>query len=370
MIEKLVSDKKPSDLREAPVMHYWSLAAGSSAAQKKKLKEIPKSGKYFGSLKKDGAFYKYIKDEDGLESLTSRTKSTKTGKMVDKIDNFPFIVEAMKNIPDGTCFLGEIHFADKTKTSSDVVKISGSLPKKAIERQKKEPLCYYIYDVLAWDGKVMDVYPAEKRLEILEEIKNSGIVNHELVYFAEVIKYDLEDAIVEAINNGEEGFVLYKKDEPYYYKDAPAWTYIKFKKSLVEDLDLVIMGTYPAKKEYSGEYPRTWNYWENLKTGELEEGYLFSNGGYRPVSQYYFDGVIGGFILGLYKSGELVEVARIASLTDEVRYGATDNPEKYIGKVVEVSCMEVLPTGGLRHAKIKKYREDKQSSECTWEKVF
>lgn len=370
MIEKLTSTKTPSDLREAPVMHYWSLAPSASAAQKKKLKGMPNSGKYLGSIKKDGAFYKFLKDENGVVSLTSRTVSAKNGKMVDKIENFPFVTEAMKNVPNGTCFIGEIHFADKTKTSSDVVKISGALPKKAIERQVKEPLFYYIYDVLAFEGKVIDVYPAEERLKIITELRDTNYITHPLVYFADVIDGDLEEAILEALNNGEEGFVLYKKDEPYYYKDAPAWTYIKYKKSLVDDLDLVIMGTYPAKKDYTGEYPRTWKYWENLKTGELEEGYLFANGGYRAVSEYYFDGAIGGFVLGLYRAGSLIEVARIASLTDEVRYGATEDPTKYIGKVVEVSCMEVLPTGGLRHAKIKKYREDKVASECLWEKVF
>ena len=46
------------------------------------------------------------------------------------------------------------------------------------------------------------------------------------------------------------------------------------------------------------------------------------------------------------------------------------NPDEYKGKVIEVTCMEVLPTGGLRHAKLVRFRPDLAITDCTWEKCF
>ena len=39
-------------------------------------------------------------------------------------------------------------------------------------------------------------------------------------------------------------------------------------------------------------------------------------------------------------------------------------------KCIEVAAMEVLPTGGIRHGKLKQFRPDLAPSDCTWEKAF
>lgn len=358
------------NLKELPVMRYWSLPPSSSKAQKDKLKSMPSSGKYLASLKKDGAFYKFIKDLDGNISFTSRTESKKSDGFVDKTQNFPAIMEVLNRLPNGTCLLGEIYFDDLRKTSKDVIQVSGCLPAKAIERQKTNPVNYYVFDVLALDGILLDAYPAEHRaLTILKEVEEL-LGENPRVSCAEFVTENLEEFIMEAIARGEEGVVLSGKSQPYYFKNAPAWSYIKYKKTLTDDLDLVIMGTYPSNEKYSGIYQQTWMYWKNLKTGELVYGNFYKDGGYTPVSEGYYYGLVGGLILGAYRVGVLTEVARIASLTDDIREIATNNFEKLKNTVVEVSCMEVLPTGGLRHAKIKRYRDDKPAEECLWESIF
>lgn len=368
--KKFLSKLSPSDLREAEVMKYWSLPAGSSANQKLKLQKCIQSSDYVAAIKRDGSGYKYLKDENGKESLTSRTTSKKTGLAVDKIENFPAISKSFENLPNGTCFAGEICFPDRKTNSAEITKITGALPLKAIARQKDNPVVYYIFDILAWDGIVLDQVPAYLRYEIIKEIAETMNFNNN-IEFINPISENLEEFIAEALSNGEEGVVMLHKNSPYYFKRTPAWQSIKVKKSLNEGIDLVIMGTTPPNKEYTGSYPHSWKLWENIVTGEMEYGVFYDSGKHRAVSQFYFEGKIGGFRLGAYQGDKLIEVCKIASISDEIRNDATDNPEKYIGRVVEIDAMEVLyKTRGIRHPRFVKFRDDKIAEDCTIDLIF
>ena len=47
-----------------------------------------------------------------------------------------------------------------------------------------------------------------------------------------------------------------------------------------------------------------------------------------------------------------------------------NNPDNYIGHVVEVECMSTTKDGALRHPVFIKMREDKNPEDCIWEEVF
>lgn len=355
--------------KEMPHMRYWSLSAKASDNQKKKLQAAVRGTDYYAVLKRDGAWYRFVKDGDEL-LLQSRTISKVTGVHVEKQDRVPHIMEELNQFPDYTVLLGEICFSDGSGTSSEVISIIGCGAEKAVARQKDIKLHYYIFDVLAYDGIAFDNQPAEKRMQMLQKISKQYDFKH--ISFTEPVFENIEEQIGIWLENGEEGAVLMKKDKPYKPgKTATAWNTIKFKQSLIDNIDLVIMGFTPPVTNYTGKYLQSWRYWENLKTGELVEGNYYLDGGYKAVSQYYFKGYIGGFELGAYYNDELISVGKVANLTDEIRIDATKNPDKYLGMVVEVNAMSVdSHRNSLRHAKLVDLRPDKNDFECLYTEIF
>lgn len=360
------------DFKENEPMKYWSLPGTASDNQKAKLQKAVRGSDYYATLKRDGAWYKFVHDgEDSV--LQSRTISRKTGDYVEKQDNVPHVIEELKMVlPDKTVVLGEIFLQKKGTISSDIVSIMGCLPAKALARQKEIKLHYYIFDVLMYDGIDVHEYSAEKRMGLVEKIRDDANAKGlKYIEFAEAVYENLEDQIGAWLEAGEEGAVLMHKKKPYKFGRSPAWATIKFKQSLTEDLDLVVMGFTDPVRDYTGKYPITWQYWENLKTGELVEGNFYTNGGYQPVAEYYFRQLIGGFELGAYYGDKLVRVGQVANLTDGLREDATANPDKYIGTVVEVSAMSIdVERQSLRHAKLIKLRPDKDAKECDYSLIF
>jgi ATP-dependent DNA ligase len=76
-------------------------------------------------------------------------------------------------------------------------------------------------------------------------------------------------------------------------------------------------------------------------------------------------------VLGLYKDGKLVEVGKVASgLTDAMRKDMSENPDNYIGHVVEVEAMSTTKDGALRHPVFVRMRDDKIPEDCRYEEVF
>ena len=62
----------------------------------------------------------------------------------------------------------------------------------------------------------------------------------------------------------------------------------------------------------------------------------------------------------------MIPIGLLSGLSDEIK----SEPKKYKGRVIEITAMEILPTGGLRHAKMVRFRDDLNIKDATWEKVF
>lgn len=360
-----------NDFKTMEPMKYWSLPTSASAGQKKKMKTALASNDYYAVLKRDGAWYRFIKSDTEL-LLQSRTLSKKTGEYVEKQNNVPHIIEELNNIlPTNTVVIGEIVLPLENTISSDVITVMGCLPEKAIARQKDIKLHYYIFDILMYKGLDVSMMPAETRIKLVQKIKVGLTQPAEYIEFAEPVFENVEEQIGIWLEQGEEGGVLMHKNRPYVAGRSPAWYTIKFKQSLVDNLDLVIMGFTPPVKAYTGKYPMMWRYWENLKTGEKVEGNYYSNGGYVAISEYYYLGLIGGFELGAYYEDKLISVGKVANLTDELRESATAEPDKYLGSVVEVAAMSIdSERNSLRHAKLVRLRPDKNAEECLYSEIF
>ena len=85
-----------------------------------------------------------------------------------------------------------------------------------------------------------------------------------------------------------------------------------------------------------------------------------------PVTKPYFYGWAGSLEIGVVKGNKVVPIGWLSGLADEIKANWKD----YKGKCIEVTAMEVLETGGLRHAKLLNFRPDLSIKDCNWEKIF
>ena len=348
---------------------YWSFPKSYKGDPKTDTKNFIFSGDYIGARKMDGAYYRFIKDMDGNMRLQGRSKSV-SGEYLDKLAWVPQLHDFFDSLPNGTCLLGEIYFPNN-EGSSNVTTIMGCLEQKARDRQEKgDKLHYYVFDVWAFDGKSMLKTKIEDRVRLIGLMAEDS--HHDYVEYAE---YSVGEVLWERLGNilrsGGEGIVMTKKGTCPEPGKRPARKTLKVKKEINQTIDCIFTGVgTPPTRSYEGKEIETWKYWENIRTGEKLEGEHYKSyvagAPIEPVTKPYFHGWVSSLEIGLVKGNKVVPIGFISGLTDEVKA----NHQKYKGLPIEVTCMEILPTGGLRHAKLVRFRPDLAITDCTWEKVF
>lgn len=328
------------------------------------------SGEWYGAQKRDGAFFMFLKDEDGNMFLRPRARNVKK-EFINKINWVPHLHSFFEELPNGTCLLGEIYLPsnEQAKTTTSIM---NCLVDKAIKRQEKEKLIYYVFDVLAWEGKSWLEAFAEDRFENLRFFHKS--YPHEFVEWAEYkTGKELWNLIQDLLANGYEGVVITRKESTYLPGKRTNKDTLKIKKELQDTIDCVVIGANPPTKLYDGKEIVDWTYWYNEQTDEKIHKTMFKE--YEdgapviPVTKNWFYGWAGSLKLGLYDNGKLIHIGNLSGLTEEVK----ENWKDYVGKVAEVMAMEVMDNAqggrGIRHPKLKQFREDKVSTDCTIEQL-
>lgn len=330
------------------------------------------SGKYFGEIKKDGALYQLVKDEDGAVHLFSRTTSKKTGFFVDKIDNVPHIKAWAESsaLPNETILLGEIYYPHQT--SKDVVKVMGCLPQKAIERQKDNPIHYYIFDCLMWNGiSLLDKGNLQRYTTLDSILVAEPDIWDSWLEVPEIFTSHLEKHLEEAFAAGEEGMVF--KDIYGLYQAGKRPTY-NIKAKTEDTIDAIIDGFVEPEKLYTGKELRTWNYWEDANGMKYMAGGGGKNPDDVPVTKPYFYNWKMGFQLAAYDKDKMIPIGSVTSgMTDELREDCAKHPENYLGRVVEIQCMSTDKDAlSLRHPRLVRVRslEDKAAKDCTVDDIF
>ena len=360
------------DFKEMEAMKYFAPPANQDPKQaRQEAMNKVFSGEWYGARKMDGAFFKFVKDEDGNKMLLSRSRSTVTKEFPDKIEWIPHLEEVFSILPKGTCVLGEIFFPTH-EGSSEVTKIMGCKKEKAIERQKNDKLHFYIFDVLAYDGNSLMEERFIDRIEYLKDITHR--LNEIKNPYVHVAKYyngqKLWARIEEILANGGEGAVITHQDAKYSPKSRSKKLTLKIKKEISNNMDMFVINSIPATRLSGTTAPETWNFWENVKTGEKIKGNMsqeyLKGKSYEPVTKAYFYDWPGSLIFGVMREGRITPVCSISGLPEEV----LSNYENYKGKVAEISAMEVLSTGGLRHPRLIQWRPDKNPEDCKWEDIF
>ena len=365
---------------------FWNMEAAkyyapstSWTAEKKKENAESKifSGQWLGARKRDGIWMEFCKDMEGNLYLRPRTKNTK-GEFVNKIDWVPHLHDFFNSLPNGTVLLGELYLPSNEQAKSTTSIMNCLLP-KALKRQEKEEnkLHYYIFDILAFDGVSCLQMIAANRFNLLDDLGAEYIgPYHEWAHY--VYGKELWQTLQSILAEGGEGMVIINEDSPYAPGKRSNSTSLKIKKELQETIDCVIMGANPPTQLYTGKEPETWEYWYDdvafskiTASSFLEKNKITIYAAYSmgdpvvPVTKNWFYDWAGSLKLGLYDGEKYIHVGDLSGVTDEVKANWRD----YVGKVAEITAMEIHDTGGLRHPKLKGWRDDKKPEDCRIEQI-
>lgn len=311
------------------------------------------NGEWVAQEKIDGAWYMLEKIDDEHIYLFGRTKSKKTGELTEKSENVPHIIEwAKQELPNETTIIGEI-FVPGGK-SNDVTKIMGCTPANAIKRQTQSDeygglIHYSVFDCIRFNNIDLTSIGFVERWNYLTAFNYYNNVQLSVIYDS-----NFESILSNIFARGGEGMVFKKKDS-IYEPDKRPQTCFKMKEH-VDSIDLICMELLNPIKEYTGKDIENWQYWID---GE-------------PVTKHYYHGWKNAMRLGAYEDGKIIEVGRVASgLSDFIREDMTDNPEKYLNQVVQVSCMSLNKKDKtIRHPVFETMRYDKDINDCKMEEIF
>ena len=220
------------------------------------------------------------------------------------------------------------------------------------------PIHYYVFDCIRYMGKsLLDVPFIERYDEYLGYQLWDLFKYEDCIELAETYYDNFEGHLKDIFAAGGEGMVFKHKQSLYRpgARTSPLREAYKYKEHL-DSLDLVCMELLDPVKEYTGKEIDSWQYWEDDIA----------------VTKPYALGWKNAMRLGAYKNGKLIEVCRVASgLTDALREDMANNPNAYLGKVIEIECMSVNKKDGtVRHPVFLCVRFDKDAADCKWEEIF
>lgn len=367
-----------TDFFKLGIQKYWAPTANvSKEVRKIKLEQAINSGEYLWSEKYDGNFLRAIitPNKNALQTRGISTKTGTYGEVQDKVLFWNNIVSACNK--GTTVLLGEGYIPGGIDAT--VGSILRSLPPKALARQKDIKLEYRIFDVLALDGEEFLDKPIEERIKYIPIIVQR--INSPLV--KEVKFYEMDstffDKIEEIFARHGEGAVCYKKGVLYTPdKRSSAWTTIKVKQEISNDIDCFIIDVEPAIKSYTGKELSSWTFWEDTRTGEKLYGEYF--GEYQtgkaviPISKGYYYNWPGAIYVGVYdNNGNIYNLCKVAGLTEELKTALRDNFNEWYLCPLTIGGMMLSESNGLsvRHPYIKSIRKnDIDPKDCTLKKIL
>jgi hypothetical protein len=366
------------DFYNLEAMRYYSPST-SWSQEKKKENAISKifSGEWWGARKVDGIFCMCGKNPEGEIFLRPRAKNTK-GEFVNKVDWVPQFHWFLNELEPGTVLLGEVYLPrdEQAKTTTSIM---NCLLKKSLARQSKEEdkLHLYVFDILADSGESYLNMKAIDRFLRVEDY--STIYNNPYIEWAKYYNgKELWDMLQHLLANGYEGMVITYEDAPYQPGKRSNKVSLKVKRELQDTIDCVIIGANTPTKLSGTKEPESWEWWFNETTNEkiLASEYFainhesiykfYVNGGpVVPVTKGWFYGWAGSLKLGLYNGDKLIHVGDLSGIDESIKANWRD----YVNTVVEISCMEIHDTGGLRHPRALNFMRDKNPKDCIVEQI-
>lgn len=184
---------------------------------------------------------------------------------------------------------------------------------------------FYVFDILQYKGKIIYKQPFFERRKILEELP----IYNDVIKLVPQYKKNFLATYKKLVDEGYEGVVLKKLDTPYTPNErAVDW--------------------HKIKKHITMDYIIT--------------GYLFSNSA-------SYKGLVSSLKIGLYRNGRVETVGKVPLASEELKHKFSNNPYKYLNKIVEVGGQEVFKTGAMRFPVFIKLRPDLGKEDANKEKM-
>lgn len=367
------------NLFELEPCKYYDIPA-SDPLKKEKIKVKMESDMYCASVKIDGQYHRFIK-QNGISKLQTRGKSVQTGTYGEVQDKVPHIFDYLNMVvPDNSLIIGEIYY--EGETTNEVGSVLRCLTKTALKKQEQKGklLKFYIHEVWAYNDEPLMMIAKQARVEKLKEIKKEWNDKYGIPDFIEFADYvftvdEIKEMLATTLAAGGEGIVMTLKNSFVVPGTRTAWQTLKVKKELENDVDVFFTGHgKEATKEYDGKELGEWNYWLNTRTGEKIEGQMFYDylrgNCIIPITKNFFYGWPGSVEIATIKDGKDVVIGYLSNLTEEVKEAFARDPKSFAGKVCSVNAMETTDDFKLRHAKFIRWREDLTKEDCEFSKIF
>lgn len=269
---------------------------------------------------------------DGKNYLTSRRQSVKDGRYVEKQDwctvlrDFPFSPRLKGYVFDGGIVV-------PGKVSTDVV--------HAMRIGKG--FHYALWDILYAGSVDCRAFPLQERWAMIDRIEEQLPFEYVRVGLRSRNPAALLRTII--AQKGE-GIVLKDPTAPY----GQGWTKVKKK----QHFDVIVLGyNKPTSAIYAS---KGW-------IGQIVCGQIEQTAGVDQDQQ-----------VQMHKSAAYIKiggttyvcryVANVKNMTDELRALISADPDKYIGRVLELSAQEQLRSGALRNPSVVGWRDDKNPTDC------
>ena len=277
---------------------------------------------------------------------------------VDKTDNFPHLRDFFMKLGMTNLILDcEIWYPGKT--SQYCTRVTGCNPENAVAfQQSNGPIHCVILDMIRTPkGSWLIKEPWENRVKLRKYFYEEYIKGTEMEHYIHLpeLRYRNKKQFRDEVfaRNGE-GIVVKKLNSLYTMGKKPKWIWMKIKQS--DETDLIITGFEKPKKLYTGKNLDGWEYWD-----------YDDNGNKIPVTKYYANNWIGALQLSAYVSGKLTKIATCSGFDEGLRAMISQDPSRYLNKVVKVGYMEKTEAGYPRHPRFIDMHPDKRPDECTYE---
>jgi ATP-dependent DNA ligase len=266
----------------------------------------PIGGDWFIEPKLDGARILAHVHEDRVEFQT-RTSKSQTGK-------FPEIEEALLNVfPADSIVDGEFVAFQEGSQANDWGAVQSAIGSSRPNAAQRARVHYAVFDVLRLDGnETAQLAYSDRRLVLADKLKDDNGMRLIRVPSFEVESREEGETLHELIlHNGYEGSVWKKGRSSYSY----------------------------------GTRSRLWQKWKPQQDADvLITGFEVGNG--------KFAGMIGA-VRFVHGDAE----GKCSGMSDRVRQDMTDNPDAYVGRIMEIRHHGAMPSGKLRHPQFVRMRE-------------
>ena len=290
--------------------------AQNAAAPKGKAADMDLTGLVM-ERKWDGFRLLAYRSATGVTFYT-RTGNSQNGKL-------PHLEAALMALPPETWLDGEVVALD-SKGLPEWGKVQSKMGSNAGDPQGT--LTYIAFDCLTYGGLDIRPLPLKDRRMALETITApiiaAWVTTRSVLAIGDQqpATHEFHDAVVE---EGHEGTIV-KDPAAAYASGARGHGWTKFKAN--DEMDVVIMGFEAGKSSFSG--------------------------------------MVGAIKFGQYKNGVLTYRGKCSGMNMKLRKELSADENGYLGQVISLAYMGIMPSESPRHPQYKRFRMDKLPTDCLW----